>query len=65
MSVAGWTFNLGLILVLPSSSSISKSAVLQMLAGTGVGVICWAGVSLSNEWQVTAVMERDVYLPFG
>lgn len=65
LSISGWTCSLGFLLVLPSSRSVSKSSVFQMLAATGVGVICWAGVSLSNERRVTAVIERDIYLPLG
>ena len=65
VSIAEWTCSLGLLLVLPSSRSVCKSTVFQMLTATGVGVICWAGVSLSNERCVTAMIERDIYLPLG
>lgn len=65
VSLAGWTRSLGLLLVLPLSRSVSKPAAFPMLAATRVGVICWAGVSLSHERCVTAVIERDIYLPLG
>lgn len=51
VSIAGWTCSLGLLLVLPSSRSVSKSTILLMLTGTSVGVIYWAGVSQAGVSQ--------------
>lgn len=65
VNIAGWTCSLGLLLALSLSRSVSKPAAFPTLAATRVGVICWAGVSLSHERRVTAMIERDIYLPSG
>lgn len=64
-SITGWTYILGLLLVLPLSRGVSKSTAFPMLAATRVGLICSAGVSLSHDRRVTAMIERDIYLPLG